>query len=325
MNRSALNSRREEHYSQSVIQHYLQSPQRSLPALAYEICIYLAECYACGNVRLLDSKVLAIGRWHTENGFPDPTECRSVIHLTQLIRAATALKASVVIQPPPTISDVKCITDALQHCFNPTGVASSTLTATQKAASRNRAIWLIGFWFGLATSEVCSLKTRDVHLDQNSLTITTKWIDDSQSQTNFSFRLTRLPVLCPVSALEVWNRISDSSVDYLFPRTTRQSLAGPISSRSVHAYVRGLIATIPDTSVNTGVQRYSLYFFLTANGWSRKQILEILPIYQGAPSKTRKLRTKYRLDTENVPPWLSDRDMLAINHALMDNNSKLHL
>ncbi|WP_454863467.1 hypothetical protein [Pseudomonas hormoni] len=316
MNRSALNTRREERYAQGVIQHYLQSPQRDLPALAYEICIYLAECYACGNVRHLASKVLAIGRWHTENGFPDPTECSSVIELTRLIRAKTAPKASLVIQPPPTISDVKYITDALQHYFNPTGSVPNALTPSRKAACRNRVIWLIGFWFGLSTSEVCRLRTQDVRLNQNALTITTKGISDDQSQTKFSFRLTRLPILCPVSALEDWLNISDNSVDYLFPRTTKKSLSGPIGSRSVHAYVRGLMTTTPDVSVNTGSQRYSLYFFLIANGWSRNKILETLPIYQKDPSKTRTTKTKNHLNPENLPPWLSDADIHAINHAL---------
>lgn len=315
MNRSASQSRRTELYSQGVIQHYLQSPHRNLPALAYEICIYLAECYACGNVRLLKSKLIAIGNWHTENGFPDPTECRSVIQLSQLIRAFTEVKASVAIRPPPTISDVKCITDALQRNFNTTGSTPYLITPPQKIACRNRAIWLIAFWFGLSTPEVCRLKTRDVQLDQNSLTITTQWLGD-QRKDKLSFRLTRLPLLCPVSALEVWISISDGLVDYLFPRMPRKPLAGPITSRSVQDYIRKLIATTPDGGANISTQRYSLYFFLAANGWSRRKILETLPIYQQAPSKTRILKTKNRLISENVPLWLSDSDMRAINHAL---------
>lgn len=321
MNRSALNSRREELYCQGVIQHYLQSPQRNLPALPYEVCIYLAECYACGNVRLLKSKLLAIGRWHTENGFPDPTKCRSVMQLTQLIRAATELKANAL-QPPPTISDIKCIADVLQQIYHHTGATPRRLTFHQKTACRNRAIWLIAFWFGLNTSDVCRLRTRDVHLDQNSLTITTKWISD-QSEEKLSFRLTRLPVICPVSALDVWLRNSIDPVDYLFPRTTRKSLTGPISSRSVHAYVKKLMAATPGTSANTSDQRYSLYFFLAANGWSRHEILKVLPLYSKSPSKTRILKTKNRLDSENVPPWLNDGDMLTINQALMASQAHI--
>lgn len=320
MNRSALNFRRKERYSQSVIQHYLQSPLRSLPALAYEICIYLAECYACGNVRLLDSKVLAIGRWHTENGFPDPTESRSVIHLTKAIKTAASEKASKVLQAPPTITDVKRITDALLLRLTPSDSTSSTPTSTQKVACRNRAIWLIGFWFGLTTSEVCRLRKRDVHLDQTSLSISKKWLDDDQLK--LSFRLPRLPILCPVSALEAWLRISDNSVEYLFPSTCGRSVGGAISSRSVHADVRKMMASIPDLSVNTGVQHYSLYFFLTANGWTRSKILEMLPIYKAAPSKIRTLKTKQRLDADNTPPWLSGKDMLDIHRAYM--NIKAH-
>jgi hypothetical protein len=315
MNRSALNSRREELYYQSVIQHYLQSPQRNLPALPYEVCIYLAECYACGNVRLLKSKLLAIGRWHTENGFPDPTECRSVMRLTQLIRAATELKANAL-KPPPTISDVKCITDVLQQYYHYTSATPHRLAFNQKSACRNRAIWLIAFWFGLNTSDVCRLRRRDVHLDQNSLTITTKWIG-GQGEEKFSFRLTRLPIICPVSALDVWLGNSTCPVDYLFPRTSHKSLTGPVSSRSVHAFVKKLMAATPGASANTSDQHYSLYFFLAANGWSRREILEILPFYKMSPSKTRILKTKNRLDLENVPPWLSDSDMLTINQALM--------
>lgn len=321
MNRSALSFRREELYYQGVIQHYLQSPQRNLPALPYEVCIYLAECYACGNVRLLKSKLLAIGRWHMENGFPDPTECQSVMRLTQLIRAATELKQNAL-QPPPTISDVKCITDVLQQYYHPNGAIPSRLTFHQKPACRNRAIWLIAFWFGLSTSDVCRLRRRDVLLDQNSLTITTKWISD-QSEQKLSFRLTRLPVICPVSALEVWLRNSTDTVDYLFPRTTRKSLTGPVSSRSVHAYVKKLMAATPGTSANTSDQHYSLYFFLAANGWSRHEILERLPLYQKSPSKTRILKTKKRLDSENIPPWLSDSDMLTINQALMTSQAHM--
>lgn len=317
MERSIPTARQEELMSQKVIQHYLQSPQRYLPALAYEICIYLAECYACGNVRLLNSRISAIGRWHHDNGFPDPTVCPSVINLSRRIRTETSKNIRVKTQAPPTISDLKCITDVMKQNFEESTPARPTATRMQKVACRNRAIWLICFWFGLTTSEVCRLTTKDIHLDSNSLTIITTRTGVHEEKTKYSFRLTRLPKLCPITALEDWFACAEFPRHYLFPRLSRSSLPGHVGSRSVHCSVRQLMAKkTPNESACTRSQCYSLYFFLAANGWSRKLILRALPFYQACRLKNRIRGNKNFLTAENSPSWLSKADMFSINLSL---------
>lgn len=311
-------TRRTETKSQKALQHYVESQQRELPALVYEVCCYLARCYACGDVAQLGFRLAVIGRWHLAHDFPDPTACPSVVALTHQIRHKIRHPKVALLQVPPTITDVEYLTDALLGRFHDKmGAVTQPTPRSELVACRNRAILLISFWFGLTTAEVCRLWRSDVKLASNSVTITTDRIDENGGRARFSFQLESLTFLCPLAAIQDWLVYSNNSSEYLFPRATRRSLPGPIGSRSVQANFKELMAKKLGLECSTRSFRYSLYFFLADNGWSRQKILKTLPFYKATSSKCRVGKTKRNSPVHTTPPKNPAKEMMDISAALV--------
>ena len=317
MDRNATTVRRNAVASQKALQHYLASPTRSLPALAYEICIYLADCYACGDIKRLGFRLATIGRWHQTNEFPDPTASPAVVALVRQIRGKPRIRRKEKLQRPPSITEIKYIAEAMQHRSN-----TSSDTRIKKTACRNSAIFLISFWFGLRIAQICRLRAKDINITETTLTITTDYLSGKGGQPRLSFQLGRLPALCPSSALENWLRYSSKLDGYLFPRTTRKSLPGPVGSRAVQADLKRLMGSSPFAGVSTRSMRYSLYFFLTEIGWTRQKILETLPFYGRVPSKTRIGNTRNLRSMPSGHSGISAAELLSIESVLSNSCSR---
>jgi hypothetical protein len=130
-------------------------------------------------------------------------------------------------------------------------------------------------------------------------------------------------LLCPLAALEGWLNYPGTASHYLFPRTTRQALPGPVSSRTVQDNLKKIMATLDGLAFSIRSLRYSLYFFLEENGWPRQKILKHLPFYTKRASKTRLGKTARDTSSpplsSNIPP----ETMSAI--TLIFENSRYRL
>lgn len=303
--------------------HYIQSQSRDLPALAYEVCVYLADCYVCdGGVRI-DHALAALGRWHQDNDFPDPTTCPSVIALAGQIRRG--LRPRVSLQLPPSIADVMYLADAHERRFcreTPPNAecdeVGRSIRYSGLVARRNRAILLIGFWFGLTTLQVCKLRWNEVTMADGFLKITIDRTEANGGGTKYSFQLGRLPLLCPLAALEVWLAYAGSSNNYVFPCSTRKALPGPVSSRAVQDSFNKIMKNI-GAAFSMRSLRYSLYFFLVDNGWSRQKILKYVPFYYKNASKVRIGRTTRDIATGGAHHKICADDMAEINSIIEKN------
>lgn len=283
-----------------ALQHYIEWQGRDLPSLPYEVCLYLADCYGRIDRRRMDLALSALGYWHKENDFPDPTACPSVIDLVCQLWDRMPLRRKPPFQRPPSIVDVMHLVEAHERCFSPRtppdldprGNSLKSIYRSELIAYRNRAILLIGFWFGMTTAEVCRLMRHDVKITSSSLEITSNRIGESGRRRRNTFQIVRLPLLCPLAALEDWLACVGNSSHYLFPRTTRKALPGPVSSRSVQVSFNKLMAANNGPPFRMPSLRYSLYFFLADNGWSRQKILAHVPFYKKQASKTRIINTR---------------------------------
>lgn len=279
--RGGLSARQEANYRRAL-RRYIEWQGHDPPALAYEVCLYLVECYGHGKTGV-DRALAAISEWHTKNGFPDPTQCPSVVELAHQIKSWVSPKYRSSLQLPPSIVDIMLLAEAHERSLSTGRV--KLLSLSKRIAYRNKAILLIGFWFGLTTAEVCGLTKGDIRVTTTSLEITTSRVAGSGAR--YSFEISRLPLLCPLAALEDWLRQPGIAGQYLFPRTTRRVLPGPVSSRTVQSSLNKTMAAQNVPSFKIKSLRYSLYFFLAENGWSRQKILNHLPFYTRQASKTR--------------------------------------
>lgn len=65
--------------------------------------------------------------------------------------------------------------------------------------------------------------------------------------------------------------------------------------------------------------RYSLYFFLLDNGWSRQKILKYVPFYNKAASKIRIGKTTRDITTGGAHHKICADDMAEINSIIEKN------
>ncbi len=303
-----------------ALRHYIEWQERDLPSLPYEVCLYLAHRYSCGKGGI-NLTLAALSAWHTQNGFPDPTQCPSVVRLAHHINRCLSPRFHPTLQPPPSILDVMLLAEAHKRCLcaetSPDGKAREDLAPPKPPSEliiyRNKAILLIGFWFGLTTAEVCELKRSDIKITKNSLEITTNRITEGRAR--YSYRIGRLPILCPVAALEEWLNYPGSSSDHLFPRASRKVLPGQVSSRGVLVFFNKLMAAQNRPTLNKRSLRYSLYFFLMEIGWSRRKILKHVPFYRGNASRKRLAKTSRDTSSHRIPPVIATQVLSAITLA----------
>ena len=119
-----------------------------------------------------------------------------------------------------------------------------------------------------------------VKITVGTLRVTTNRPDENGGRARYSFEISRLPVLCPLAALEDWLAHSKNSTHYLFPHITKLARSVPVGAPSVHEELNKMIADNNREKINIRSFRYGLYFFFAKNGWPAKKILKHLPFYQ---------------------------------------------
>lgn len=285
----------ETHYRR-VLNNFVQQYGYELPVLAYEVCIFMADCYKKRDYERMKITLMSLGWWHRNNNYPDPTKSPMVSNLIQQINENFCPKRRIAIQRPCSIDELFILTKAYREYISTYALTLDDscvdLTATRTFESivlRNTAILLIAFWFGLTTAEVCGLTRADVVISRGSLRITSERFRKDKGTARFSFQLDRLPLLCPLTALEEWLAKSDESQRYLFPRLGRWNFSGPITSNMVQVNLNEFIKNSQalHSRINIRSLKYSLYFFLMESGWSRKKILAHVPLYKKSSSKNR--------------------------------------
>lgn len=286
-----------------ALQRFVETQDCRLPALPEEVCLYIMKCYKNRDLKCINSALWALHHWHERNDFPDPTSSRSVQVLSAFFRKMMYYPRQAL-EKPCSINELIKLTEA--HVKDAPLVTSSpkrreTHHINEKTAKRNKAIILIAFWFGMTLAQVCKLRRSDIRMGINTLGITIPIKAAGRSRQLF-FEIDRLPVLCPLTALEDWTACSEAFEPYMFTKLSRGDQSRPISSQSVSSYIIKI-------SMGANIQRprtqitfhYGLYFFVLEHRWTRRMALKYLPFYRVAASKTRAGKTIRSTQSEICP------------------------
>ncbi|MFN7155128.1 MAG: site-specific integrase [Acidovorax sp.] len=260
----------------SAIRHFEVEWKGLLPSTADAIARYLADHAATLAINTLRQRLAALSRWHTDQGFPDPTKSALVRQVLKGIRAvhgapekrARPLELAVLQQVDQWLDT------AISHAKQ-SGDSSAVLRHT-----RDRSLMLLGFWRGFRSDELVNLRVENVEVTpgQGMACYLGRSKGDRQHQGRV-FSCPALTRLCPVTAFNAWVSLAGLTEGPVFRKIDRW---GHVAEESLH--VNSLIPLLRSLFVESGVEspeEYSSHSmrrgfagWARASGWDIKELME---------------------------------------------------
>jgi integrase len=237
---------------------------------------YLADYGSTLSINTLRHRLAALSRWHTRQGFLDPTKV-FVVRQT--------LKGIRTLHPAPEKQARALQLQALQQvdAWLQGSIEEARHRNDQPAIlrhTRDRAILLLGFWRGFRADELVRLQIE--HIDFARGEGLTCYIPRSKADRNAEGRTVRCPALsrlCPVAAYEAWLVVSHLTSGAVFRRINRW---GHIASDGLLAgSIIPLLRRLFSATGISNVDEYSSHSlrrgfagWANANGWDLKSLME---------------------------------------------------
>ena len=260
----------------SAIRHFEIEWKGLLPSTADAIARYLADHADTLAINTLRQRLAALSRWHSDQGFFDPTKSPLVRQVLKGIRAihsvpekrARPLELSVLQQVDQWLD--AAISDAQRS-----GDSSALLRHT-----RNRSLLLLGFWRGFRSDELVNLRVENIEVTpgQGMACYLRRSKGDRQSQGRV-FKCPALSRLCPVAAFNAWVSLTQLTDGPVFRKIDRW---GHVAEESLHA--NSLIPLLRSLFTEAGVDSPAAYSshsmrrgfarWARASGWDIKELME---------------------------------------------------
>ncbi len=248
----------------SAIRHFEIEWKGLLPSTADAISRYLADHAATLAINTLRQRLAALSRWHTDQGFPDPTKSPLVRQVLKGIR-------SVHSAPEKRARPLELA--VLQQI-------DQWLDAAISNAQRSGDQPLLGFWRGFRSDELVNLRVENTEVTpgQGMACFLGRSKGDRQLQGRV-FRCPALSRLCPVTAFNVWVDLAGLTEGPVFRKIDRW---GHVADESLHA--NSLIPLLRSLFAEAGVEspeEYSSHSmrrgfagWARASGWDIKELME---------------------------------------------------
>ncbi|WP_252374186.1 site-specific integrase [Hydrogenophaga sp. 2FB] len=260
----------------SAIRHFEVEWKGLLPSTADGIARYLADHAATLAINTLRQRLAALSRWHTDQGFPDPTKSALVRQVLKGIRSvhnvqekrARPLELAVLQQVDHWLDT------AISHAQQ-SGDRSAVLRHT-----RDRSLLLLGFWRGFRSDELVNLRVENIAVTpgQGMTCYLGRSKGDRQHQGRV-FRCPALSRLCPVAAFNAWIDLTGLTEGPVFRKIDRW---GHVADESLHA--NSLVSLLRSLFAEAGVEspeEYSSHSmrrgfadWARASGWDIKELME---------------------------------------------------
>jgi site-specific recombinase XerD len=260
----------------SAIRHFEIEWKGLLPSTADAIARYLADHAATLAINTLRQRLAALSRWHTDQGFPDPTKSALVRQVLKGIRSvhtvpekrARPLELAVLQQVDQWLDS------AISHAQR-SGDQQALLRHT-----RDRSLMLLGFWRGFRSDELVNLRVENTEVTpgQGMACYLGRSKGDRQLQGRF-FKCPALSRLCPVTAFNAWACLAGLTEGPVFRKIDRW---GHVAEESLHA--NSLIPLLRSLFAQAGVEspeEYSSHSmrrgfagWARASGWDIKELME---------------------------------------------------
>ncbi len=176
-----------------------------LPATADSVVRYLAAYAGVLAHNTLKQRISALGQWHVDQGFPDPTKAPVV---RKMLRGIHELHPAQEKRAKPLQLDALEQTVAwLEHQREQArqqGRFGDLLRHT-----RDQVLLLIGFWRGFRSDELARLEIDRIEaVADNGMTIYLPRTKTDRSLKGTSYKTPALSKLCPVAAYLDWLAVS---------------------------------------------------------------------------------------------------------------------
>jgi len=260
----------------SAIRHFEVEWKGLLPSTADAIARYLADHAATLAINTLRQRLTALSRWHTDQGFPDPTKSALVRQVFKGIRSIHSMPEKRA--RPLELAMLQQVDQWLDIAIS--NVQQSGDRAALLRHTRDRSLMLLGFWRGFRSDELVNLRVENIEVTpgQGMACYLGRSKGDRQHQGRI-FSCPALSRLCPVTAFNAWVNIAGLAEGPVFRKIDRW---GHVAEDSLH--VNSLIPLLRSLFAESGVtspDEYSSHSmrrgfagWARASGWDIKDLME---------------------------------------------------
>jgi hypothetical protein len=185
----------------AAIRHFEVEWKGPSPSTADAVSRYLADHAATLAINTLRQRLAALSRWHTDQGFADPTKSPLVRQGLKGIRSIPAGPEKRA--RPLEINVVQQIDRWLGTAISNAERCGDRLVLLRH--TRNRSLLLLGFWQGFRADELVNLLLQNVEVSPGEGL--TCYLSRSKGDRQMQGRVFKCPAvsrLCPVTAFHSW-------------------------------------------------------------------------------------------------------------------------
>ncbi len=259
----------------SAVRHFEENWKGLLPSTADAIARYLADHAASLSLNTLRQRLAALSRWHSDQGFADPTKSPLVRQVLKGIRAIHNVPEKRA--RPLELAVLQQVDQWLEAAIENTQRAGDRPALLRH--TRDRSLMLLGFWRGFRSDELVHLRVEDVEVtsDEGLSCYLGRSKGDRQLQGR-TYQCPALSRLCPVTAFIAWTRLTGMTDGPVFRKVDRW---GCLSDSGLHA--NSLIPLLRKLLAEAGVaapEDYSSHSmrrgfagWARASGWDIKDLM----------------------------------------------------
>jgi integrase len=260
----------------NALRHYEVEAGRLLPATPDQVAQYLADYAQALAVTTLRQRLAALGRWHRDHGFTDPTHTPLV---RQVIKGIAAVHGEQAKQAAPlALTQVGQVADWLDSAIAAAQQRSDADSALRH--QRDRAWLLLGFWRGFRGDELIRLQVQHLKIvPGEGMHCFLPSSKGDRENLGRSYPVPALSRWCPVTAMSQWLEASGLRDGPVFRGINRwgQLRADPLHANSFIRIMRGLFthAGLPTPEEFSGHSlRRGFAGWASAQGWDLKSLME---------------------------------------------------
>ncbi len=223
-----------------ALRHYELTYGGTLPATPAMIEGYIDFCAReeAHSVNTISTRLAALSVFHRDQGYPNPVRTPTVNKTLKGLRSRYG--RAPVKATPITLQELTALVLALETQIRAADSkeASKATRALALQGLRDRAFFLVGFWFGYRSDELVRLRLEDCMISHDRQTMTcylpyTKGDREAQGDSKIRSALdtTAYASLCPIAALQDWIAVCGANTGWVFTGISRW---GVINDRPLH-------------------------------------------------------------------------------------------
>jgi integrase len=259
----------------SATRHFEEEWGGHLPASSDAVARYVADHAERFSNNTLRQRLAALGRWHAEHGFQDPTRSDLVRRTMRGVRAVHGAREQQA--APLQIEELAGVV-AVLTTQRAQAREAGDLGAECRLA-RDLALVLLGFWRAFRGDELVRLEVQHVTQQPGvGMTVHLPSSKGDRENEGTTFPVPALSRLCPVEAMRDWLQISGLTEGPVFRGITRWGQVGEsgLHANSLIRLLRQILEQggMPDASRFSGHSlRRGLAGWANANGWDVKTLM----------------------------------------------------